>query len=158
MFLILAVFAACGGVSKNEALKYNENIVDGQMKVIAAFNDWNNSEENSDSLMLVLSNLVDSELKRTETMNNLGDDADFKNAYITFLNDTKTFLNKETDLLNRLDQSMAEKEELSEAEIDAFKLEEQNLNEVYDKNQNDFLAKQKVFTDKYGLVLEEGKK
>jgi CMP-N-acetylneuraminic acid synthetase len=158
MFLILAFFAACGGVSKNEALNYNENIVDGQMKVIDAFNDWNNSEENSDSLMLVLSNLVDSELKRTETMNNLGDDADFKNAYITFLNDTKTFLNKETDLLNRLDQSMAEKMELSEAEIDAFKLEEQNLNEVYDKNQNDFLAKQKVFTDKYGLVLEEGKK
>jgi hypothetical protein len=83
IFLLFIGFFACGGVSKNEALAYNEDIVDGQLKVITAFNNWNNSEENSDSLFQILNNIVESELKRSETMKNLGEDASFKDAYIT---------------------------------------------------------------------------
>ncbi len=157
IFLLFIGFFACGGVSKNEALAYNEDIVDGQLKVITAFNNWNNSEENSDSLFQILNNVVESELKRSETMKNLGEDASFKDAYITFLNDTKKFLVNEDELLNKVDQMMVEGD-LTEQEVEALKLEEQNLNDIYDKNQNEFLAKQKAFTDKYGLVLEEGKK
>jgi hypothetical protein len=71
--------------------------------------------------------------------------------------DTKKFLVNEDELLNKVDQMMVEGD-LTEQEVDALKLEEQNLNDIYDKNQNEFLAKQKAFTDKYGLVLEEGKK
>ena len=156
IFLLIIGFFACGGVSKNEALAYNEDIVDGQLKVITAFNNWNNSEENSDSLFQILDNVVESELKRSETMKNLGEDASFKDAYITFLNDTKKFLVNEDELLKRVNQMM-EEGDLTEQEVDALKLEEQNLNDIYDKNQNEFLAKQKAFTDKYGLVLEDKK-
>ncbi|MBU3663779.1 MAG: hypothetical protein FGM41_11370 [Bacteroidetes bacterium] len=158
LVLFLTGMIACGGVSKQDALDYNESIINGQLKVIAAFDAWNASETQVDSFFIGLTQLVDSELKRAEALNNLGDDADFKNAYITFLTQTKDFLNKEDALLKKVDQMIAEKTELTQEEADEVKKEEEALNAVYDQNQNDFLAKQKAFVAKYGLELEEAKK
>ncbi|MFY8096775.1 MAG: hypothetical protein ACOVMH_03065 [Flavobacterium sp.] len=158
LVLFLTGMIACGGVSKQEALDYNENIINGQLKVIAAFDAWNASETQVDSFFNELTRVVDSELKRAESLNNLGDDADFKNAYITFLKQTQDFLNKEDALLKKVDQMIAEKTELTQEEADEVKKEEEALNAVYDQNQNDFLAKQKAFVGKYGLELEDAKK
>jgi hypothetical protein len=134
MFLLLIGFFAYGGVIKNEALTFNKDIVARQLKVITAFNNWQNSEENSDSLSQNLKDEEESELKSSETIKNLGEDTSIKDAYITFLFNTKKFLVNEDELLNRVDKMM-EEGDLTEQEVDVLKLEEQNLNDIYDKNQ-----------------------
>jgi hypothetical protein len=65
-------------------LSFIKDIVARQLKVITAFDNWQNSEENSDSLFQNLKDEVQSELKSSETKKNLSEDSSFKDAFITF--------------------------------------------------------------------------
>jgi hypothetical protein len=86
-------------------------------------------------------------------MKSLGEDSSFKSAYLVFLTETKSFLTKETELLAKVNQTIAE-EGLTPEYIEEVKKEEEILNTEFEKTQDDFMSKQKVFAEKYGLKLE----
>jgi hypothetical protein len=153
LLLVVSGFTSCGGISSNEAAVYNDAIVDGETKIVAAFDTWNSAESNEDSLYNGFSTLIDSELSRVASMKSLGEDSSFKSAYLVFLTETKSFLTKETELLAKVNQTIAE-EGLTPEYIEEVKKEEEILNTEFEKTQDDFMSKQKVFAEKYGLKLE----
>jgi len=146
------------GPSKEQAMDYNDKIINEQKKIIKAENDLIKAIKKSyvtvDMLEMMLDDLsvqIDDSKKVVEGMKDLGKDTEFKDATLAFLNTYKEVVGNEYKawLMNlRIPDENVTSEVLLEEEELIY-----NINKKLDKANNAFTDAQKIFADKYQFKL-----
>lgn len=146
--------------SKEDAIKYNDALVNEEVLVIqaeSAFSDAvvNNKQEELDKLYNAFSKQVQSSILTVNNIKPLGDDSKFKDATLGLLSAYESVVKQEYAEVLKI--AKVPDEEYTEEHNNNMNDLSKKIDEKLDKEVQNFLNAQKEMTSKYNITLSTSK-
>jgi|YNPMSStandDraft_1061717.scaffolds.fasta_scaffold00378_10 hypothetical protein len=156
ILIVLSFFVyACSNLT-NEAIKYNDLIIERQQKIVSLFNKLDSSfvdtiNKSYIQNLEILKKEIENQFTFIDTIASFNGSDEYKNEYKTLLNAYYETLNNEYQ--NMIEWNSLPNEQFTKEVSDKFYKTYENANKKIEKAVNKFIEFQKSFAQKYKFNL-----
>ncbi len=157
LVMLSIFFVACSNLT-DEAIKYNDLIIEKQQKIVSLFNKLDSSFADTISKSYIqnfeiLKKEIESQLKFIDSINSFNNSNEYKNKYKNLLQAYKNVLLNEYQMI--VEWNSLPYEQFTKEISDKFYQTYENANKNIEKAVNKFIEFQKSFANEYKFNLVE---